>query len=59
MNKRTKYIIGGSILGGLLLGIFILIGTLIAFLAKKRQKHVLNKMVEYGYISKEEANTIK
>lgn len=23
MNKRTKYIIGGSILGGLLLGIFI------------------------------------
>ena len=28
-------------------------------LAKKRQKHVLNKMVEYGYISKEEANTIK
>lgn len=28
-------------------------------LAKKRQKHVLNKMVEYGYISTEEANTIK
>lgn len=28
-------------------------------LAKKRQKHVLNKMVEYSYISKEEANTIK
>ena len=27
-------------------------------LAKKRQKHVLNKMVEYGYISQEEANTI-
>ena len=27
-------------------------------LAKKRQKHVLNKMVEYGYISKEEANSI-
>lgn len=27
-------------------------------LAKKRQKHVLNKMVEYGYISKEEANKI-
>ena len=28
-------------------------------LAKKRQKHVLNKMVEYNYISKEEANKIK
>ena len=28
-------------------------------LAKKRQRHVLNKMVEYGYISKEEANKIK
>lgn len=27
-------------------------------LAKKRQKHVLNKMVEYGYISKEESNKI-
>lgn len=25
-------------------------------LAKKRQAHVLNKMVEYGYISKDEAN---
>lgn len=25
-------------------------------LAKKRQKHVLNKMVEYGYISQEDAN---
>lgn len=28
-------------------------------LAKKRQKHVLNKMVEYGYISEKEANLIK
>ena len=28
-------------------------------LAKKRQNHVLNKMVEYDYISKEEANKIK
>ena len=27
-------------------------------LAKKRQEHVLNKMVEDGYISKEEANSI-
>lgn len=27
-------------------------------LAKKRQKHVLNKMVEYGYISREEANNV-
>lgn len=27
-------------------------------LAKKRQKHVLNKMVEYGYISQQEANSI-
>lgn len=27
-------------------------------LAKKRQKHVLNKMVEYGYISQEEANSV-
>lgn len=27
-------------------------------LAKKRQKHVLNKMVEYGYITKEEAESI-
>ena len=27
-------------------------------LAKKRQEHVLNKMVEYGYISKEEAHSI-
>ncbi len=27
-------------------------------LAKKRQKHVLNKMVEYGYISQEDANSI-
>lgn len=26
-------------------------------LARKRQKHVLNRMVEYGYISKEEANS--
>lgn len=26
-------------------------------LAKKRQKHVLNKMVEYGYISQEEADS--
>ncbi len=28
-------------------------------LAKKRQTHVLNKMVEYGYISKEEAQSIE
>lgn len=28
-------------------------------LAKKRQKHVLNKMVEYGYITLEEANGIE
>lgn len=28
-------------------------------LAKKRQAHVLNKMVEYGFITQEEANTIK
>ena len=28
-------------------------------LAKKRQKHVLNKMVEYGYITQEEADAIK
>ena len=28
-------------------------------LAKKRQSHVLNKMVEYGYISQEEATKIK
>ena len=28
-------------------------------LAKKRQKHVLNKMVEYGYITQDEANSIK
>ena len=27
-------------------------------LAKKRQKHVLNRMVEYGYITQEEANSI-
>lgn len=27
-------------------------------LAKKRQMHVLNKMVEYGYISKEDANSV-
>lgn len=27
-------------------------------LAKKRQKHVLNKMVEYGYITQEEADKI-
>lgn len=27
-------------------------------LAKKRQEHVLEKMVEYGYITKEEANSI-
>lgn len=27
-------------------------------LAKKRQKHVLNKMVEYGYLTQEEANTV-
>ncbi len=27
-------------------------------LAKKRQKHVLTKMVEYGYITQEEANNI-
>ena len=27
-------------------------------LAKKRQEHVLDKMVEYGYISQEEANSI-
>ena len=27
-------------------------------LAKKRQEHVLNKMVEYGYITQEEANNI-
>ena len=27
-------------------------------LAKKRQKHVLDKMVEYGYITQEEANSI-
>ncbi len=27
-------------------------------LAKKRQKHVLNKMAEYGYITQEEANSI-
>lgn len=28
-------------------------------LAKKRQSHVLNKMVEYGYIHQEEADSIK
>ncbi len=28
-------------------------------LAKKRQKHVLNKMVQYGYISQEEASKIQ
>ena len=28
-------------------------------LAKKRQAHVLNKMVEYGYISQEEADQVK
>ena len=28
-------------------------------LAKKRQKHVLNKMVEYGYISQEEAQSVE
>lgn len=28
-------------------------------LAKKRQRHVLNKMVEYGYITQEEANEIE
>ena len=27
-------------------------------LAKKRQKHVLNKMLEYGYITQEQANNI-
>lgn len=27
-------------------------------LAKKRQKHVLNKMIEYGYISQEDSNSI-
>lgn len=27
-------------------------------LAKERQKHVLNKMVEYGYITQEEANSV-
>ena len=27
-------------------------------LAKKRQDHVLNKMVEYGYISQDEANSV-
>lgn len=28
-------------------------------LAKKRQKHVLNQMVKYGYISQEEADSVK
>lgn len=28
-------------------------------LAKKRQRHVLNRMVEYGYISQEEADSVK
>ena len=28
-------------------------------LAKKRQSHVLNKMVEYGYITEKEANSAK
>ena len=28
-------------------------------LARKRQRHVLNKMVEYGYINQEDANNIK
>lgn len=28
-------------------------------LAKKRQAHVLERMVEYGYISQEEADSIK
>lgn len=28
-------------------------------LAKKRQKHVLNKMIEYGYITQEEADKIQ
>lgn len=28
-------------------------------LAKKRQKHVLNKMVEYGYITQEEADAVE
>ena len=28
-------------------------------LAKKRQYHVINTMIEYGYITNEEANSIK
>ena len=28
-------------------------------LAKKRQSHVLNKLVEYGYISEQDANNVK
>ena len=28
-------------------------------LAKKRQNHVLNKMVEYGYITQEEADSVQ
>lgn len=28
-------------------------------LAKKRQHHVLNKLVEYGYISEQDANSVK
>ena len=28
-------------------------------LAKKRQYHVINTMIEYGYITTEEANSIK
>ena len=32
---------------------------LFSTIAKKRQSHVLNAMVQYGYITEEEANSIK
>ena len=33
--------------------------TVNLYLAEKRQRHVLNKMVEYGKLSEEDANKIK
>lgn len=48
----------GSMLAGVPNAPSVYAPTVNPELAKKRQKHVLNKMVEYGYISQEDANTV-
>ena len=60
-NKEPKdlNLDGASMLAGIPNAPSVYSPTVNPDLAKKRQAHVLNKMVEYGYVSNEEADSIK